>query len=291
MLSSGRGEFNFKSTMQQGHPFHVLTSSKLPILVSSTAGLLALTFIMKLHNADLNTLGSFDFFTFVQSELLDSFYDFETSGVGLGDLVKSTDVIIFFLLSGLLSVIASWSANLITESNAGHHTYYVQKGLKLGMIIFLLSELMLFFPFFWAFFHGSLSPAVSIGAVWPPVGLQVLDPFMLPFVNTVVLLSSGVATVAAHRSIVAGYHQVAANAVFLAVIFGLFFSWLQFLEYGLATYTINDGLFCSVFYMLTGPHGFHVIVCSILLVIAYCRLINKNFSQEHHVGFEVAAWY
>jgi len=92
---------------------------------------------------------------------------------------------------------------------------------------------------------------------------------MLPLVNTVVLLSSGVALVAAHRSIVLGNKPFTVNMMYLAITFGIFFSWLQFLEYGLTKYTINDGLFGSVLFMLTGLHGFHVLVGTTLLLISY----------------------
>jgi len=92
---------------------------------------------------------------------------------------------------------------------------------------------------------------------------------MLPLVNTLVLLSSGVALVGAHRAIVYGHKTYTVNMMYLAISFGIFFSWLQFLEYGLTKFTINDGLYGSVFFMLTGLHGFHVIVGTTLLIISY----------------------
>lgn len=163
--------------------------------------------------------------------------------------------------------------NLFKEAGVGgHHTVRVQLALKYGMLLFLVSEAMLFFPFFWAFFHGSLSPAVSLGAIWPPVGIkgvETLDPFMLPLVNTLVLLCSGVAIVGAHRAMIYGHKSIVINMMYLAISFGIFFSWLQFLEYGLTKFTLNDGLYGSVFFMLTGLHGFHVIVGTSLLLISY----------------------
>jgi len=153
---------------------------------------------------------------------------------------------------------------------------------------------MLFFPFFWTFFHASLSPAVTIGAIWPPIGikdLETLDPFMLPLVNTIVLLSSGIALVAAHRAIILGYKSFVLNMMYLAISLGIFFSWLQFVEYGLTKFTINDGIYGSIFFMLTGLHGFHVIVGTTLLIISYWRVAANNLSRRHHIGFETAAWY
>jgi len=114
---------------------------------------------------------------------------------------------------------------------------------------------------------------------------------MLPLVNTIVLLCSGVAVVAAHRATLIGTSRIITNMLYLAVSFGIFFSWLQFIEYGLTKFTMSDTLYGSSFFMLTGLHGFHVIVGTTLLLISYVRAIGYNLSVEHHVGFETAAWY
>jgi heme/copper-type cytochrome/quinol oxidase subunit 3 len=151
---------------------------------------------------------------------------------------------------------------------------------------------MLFFPFFWAFFHFSLAPVDVIGSMWPPLGIKFfesLDPFMLPVLNTVTLLCSGVTIINAHRAIITGYKTMLVNSMFAAILYGLFFSLLQLIEYCLTKYTINDGTFGSVFFMLTGLHGFHVIVGTVLLTVAYVRIVNNTFSTHHHVGFEAAA--
>lgn len=276
--------YNTKQT--QFHPFHVLTSSKLPIFIATFAGLLALTFVAKLHSIDYTS--SFEY-SLVANQVLEPFF----SASNLNYL--SINALILSLITMLTLTMGAWSYNLLKESTKeGHHTLRVQLALKYGMLLFLVSEAMLFFPFFWAFFHGSLSPAVSIGGIWPPVGIQsleTLDPFMLPLVNTVVLLCSGVAIVGAHRAILSGYKTMLINTIYIAISFGILFSWLQFLEYGLTKFTINDGLYGSVFFMLTGLHGFHVIVGTTLLIISYWRAVNNGFSTQHHIGFETAAWY
>jgi len=268
------------------HPYHVLTDSKLPIFVATFAGLLATTFVTKLHNISFSASNDFSWAAY---NILSPF--FSTS---LYDIV-SFDKLVLFFLSLVVITMGSWSYNLIKESTTGgHHTQRVQKALMYGMLLFLISEAMLFFPFFWAFFHGALSPAISIGGVWPPVGIkdiEVLDAFMLPLVNTIVLLSSGVALVSAHRGIVSGHKAVVLNMLYLAISLGIFFSWLQFIEYGLTKFSISDGLYGSVFFMLTGLHGFHVIVGTTLLLISYWRVIANTFSTNHHIGFETAAWY
>ena len=275
---------NIRQTKQ--HPFHVLHSSKLPMFMSLFAGSTALIFIAKLHA--ISYAESFGY-SAIASQLLAPFFE-------VGNLnYASIDALILFSLVCAVIVMAAWSYNLMIEARSGgHHTFRVQLALKYGMLLFLVSEAMLFFPFFWSFFHGALSPSVAIGGVWPPVGIkdiEVLDPFMLPLVNTIVLLCSGVAIVGAHRAIISGYRSVIVNMMYLAISFGIFFSWLQFLEYGLTKFTINDSLYGSSFFMLTGLHGFHVIVGTTLLVISYIRAANYDFSTGHHIGFETAAWY
>jgi len=275
---------NTKITQQ--HPFHVLTSSKLPIITATLSGFLALTLIAKLHNISAVEM---PIFSYVAAQILDPLFS-------IGSLYHvSGNLTILNLMVLLTSAMWAWSINLFGESTkGGHHTLRVQLALKYGMLLFLISEAMLFFPFFWAFFHGSLSPSIALGAVWPPVGIkdvEILDPFMLPLVNTLVLLCSGIAIIGAHRAIIYGHKSMVINMMYLAISFGIFFSWLQFLEYGLTKFTINDGLYGSVFFMLTGLHGFHVVVGTSLLLISYWRITINNFSTKHHIGFETAAWY
>jgi cytochrome c oxidase subunit 3 len=113
----------------------------------------------------------------------------------------------------------------------------------------------------------------------------------LPLFNTVILLTSGLALVSAHRAIVIGYRPVVINGLFLSIILGILFSWTQYFEYGVTEFTITDGIFGSTFFMLTGLHGFHVLVGTVLLLITYWRCIHNHFSKEHHSLFEFAAWY
>jgi cytochrome c oxidase subunit 3 len=275
---------NINNTQQ--HPFHVLHSSKLPIIVASIAGSLALIFIIKLHEISFSNIF---YFSSIISTVVDPFFAVDSL------TFFSTNILIICFLVFLLIAIWGWSLNLFKEASyQGHHTLRVQTALKYGMLLFLLSEAMLFFPFFWAFFHGSLSPAITIGGIWPPVGIkyiETLNPTMLPLVNTLVLLSSGITLVAAHRSILLGHKSYTFNMMYLTISLGIFFSWLQFLEYGLTKFTLNDGLYGSVFFMLTGLHGFHVVVGTCLLLISYWRISHNNFSTKHHIGFELAAWY
>jgi len=111
---------------------------------------------------------------------------------------------LFLFLIGLFTIIYVMYCWLIEGSFEGQHTKIVQHGLRMGMILFIISEIMFFFAFFWAFFHSSLSPAPTIGGVWPPIGIEILNPWEIPLLNTILLLSSGATVTWAHHSIVAG---------------------------------------------------------------------------------------
>ena len=114
----------------------------------------------------------------------------------------------FVLIMGIFMVIYSmfvWWRDVIRESTfEGHHTLPVQIGLRYGMLLFIVSEIMFFLAFFWAFFHSSLAPTVEIGAIWPPKGINVLNPWEIPFLNTIILLSSGASITWTHHAILAG---------------------------------------------------------------------------------------
>jgi cytochrome c oxidase subunit 3 len=159
------------------------------------------------------------------------------------------------------------------------------------MILFIVSEVMFFFAFFWAFFHSSLAPTIEIGSVWPPLGIEVLNPWDIPLLNTLILLLSGVTVTWAHHSIVAGERKQAIISLTLTVSLGIIFTIFQALEYIEANFTISDSVYGSTFYMATGFHGFHVLIGTIFLSVCLLRLFYKHFTRQHHFGFEAAAWY
>jgi cytochrome c oxidase subunit 3 len=201
----------------------------------------------------------------------------------------------YLLPLGLIMIIvtmAVWWRDVIREATfEGHHTYMVQKGLRMGMIIFILSEVLFFAAFFWGYFHSSLAPAIEIGAVWPPKGIQALNQWEVPLLNTVILLSSGATVTWAHHSIVSGDRNGAILGLLLTVILAVIFTALQALEYYEAPFTIADSIYGTTFFMSTGFHGLHVIIGTIFLAVCLVRLINYHFTKHHHFGFEAAAWY
>ena len=195
-------------------------------------------------------------------------------------------------LINVLLIMFVWWRDIIRESTfQGHHTKVVQFGLKLGFILFIVSEIMFFISWFWAFFHSSLAPAVQIGSVWPPLGIECINPFHVPLLNTIVLLSSGVTVTWSHHSIAENKYKETVISLILTILLGLDFTLLQIFEYLTASFFISDSVYGSVFYMTTGFHGFHVICGSLFLLVCLYRLLEGQFSPTRHLAYEFAIWY
>uniref|UniRef100_UPI0030011D26 cytochrome c oxidase subunit 3 n=1 Tax=Parotis marginata TaxID=990162 RepID=UPI0030011D26 len=173
----------------------------------------------------------------------------------------------------------------------GKHTILVTKGLRWGMILFIVSEIFFFVSFFWAFFHSSLSPNIEIGAMWPPSGIIPFNPFQIPLLNTIILITSGITVTWAHHSIMENNHSQMTQGLFFTIMLGIYFTILQAYEYFEAPFSIADSIYGSTFFMATGCHGLHVIIGTVLLLTSFIRHINYHFSSNHHFGFEAAAWY
>ena len=203
----------------------------------------------------------------------------------------------FLLLSFgilLLILIASiWWRDVVREGTyEGRHTKAVEQGLALGMVLFIVSEIMFFFAFFWAYFHISLSPAIEIGSTWPPNGIEVLNPWKIPLLNTAILLLSGVTLTCAHYTLVLGENRGKILIyLFWTIFLGVIFTLFQIYEYIEAPFSIHDGVYGSVFFMLTGFHGFHVLIGTVFIIVSTLRFLAHHFTREHHLGFEAAAWY
>ena len=202
----------------------------------------------------------------------------------------------FFLLQFgfvmVLFMMFCWWRDIVREATLeGQHTSSVQTGLKMGMILFIVSEVMFFVAFFWAFFHSSFNPSPAIGGVWPPAYIVTLDPWKIPLLNTIILLSSGASVTWAHHSIVLGSKTQAIWALIITVALAVIFTGLQGYEYATAPFSISDSVYGSSFYMATGFHGFHVFIGTCFLAVCLFRLYHNHFTREHHFGFEAAAWY
>ena len=181
----------------------------------------------------------------------------------------------FFMLCFVVSL---WWRDVIREATyEGHHTGRVQKGLRIGISLFIVSEVIFFFAFFWAFFHSSLSPVFAIGGVWPPVGITPINPWGVPFLNTLLLLCSGFTLTWAHHALLAGGKKQALIAMTFTLILAVIFTSLQAFEYETANFSISDGIYGSVFYLSTGFHGFHVLIGTIFLAVCSFRIVLKPF--------------
>lgn len=237
-------------------PFHLVDNSPWPIMTSIALLNLVLSFVTYFH-----------YF----------------SG-GYLHIIFSFTIVCFYLFR--------WFSDIIVESTfEGNHTFKVQSGIRFGMCLFIISEIMFFFSFFWGFFHCSLVPAIELGYMWPPKEIISLDPWGLPLLNTVILLSSGITVTAAHRAIFVGERGLVINSLIWTILYGVLFTCIQMYEYNVADFSINDGIFGSLFFILTGFHGIHVLVGSIFLVICLFRQIDYHFIRKQHIGLECCIWY
>lgn len=220
----------------------------------------------------------------------------------IGVLTLVTGIIKWFhnfninlLILGYIIVILTiyqWWRDVCREGTLqGKHTILVTKGLRWGIILFIVSEVFFFISFFWAFFHSSLSPNIEIGAIWPPIRITPFNPFQIPLLNTIILITSGVTVTWAHHAIIENNHSQITQGLFFTIILGIYFTILQAYEYIEAPFTIADRIYGSTFFIATGFHGLHVIIGTIFLLICLIRHINNHFSNRHHFGFEAAAWY
>nr|AVV48243.1 cytochrome c oxidase subunit III [Fenestrulina sp. BLEED20] len=195
------------------------------------------------------------------------------------------------LLLIILTMIQWWRDVTREATFQGFHTHPTARGLRIGMIFFIVSEICFFFAFFWAFFHSSLAPSIELGNNWPPTGINPLSPWGVPLLNTVVLLSSGVSVTWAHHSLLVKKHHHALNGLIITVILGIYFTILQASEYMETSFSLSDSAYGTTFFVATGFHGIHVLIGTTFLLICTIRHWMNHFNQDHHLGFEAAAWY
>jgi len=267
----------------KNHQYHILPPSAWPLIGSFSALAMAAGGIMWMHGGHLGA-----------------------------DKANGGGWLFFAGLAAVLFTFYSWWADVIKEAKAGDHTPVVSLHLRYGMILFIASEVMFFVGWFWAFFDFSLFPvALEVGhdaatgaftienltgtagalAQWPPKGLEVIDAFSLPLLNTLILLCSGTTVTWAHHSLIHGDRAGLKRGLWLTILLGLTFTSIQAYEYSNAPIPFHGLNFGAAFYMATGFHGFHVLIGTIFLIVCQVRAYKGDFTPRQHFGFEAAAWY
>ena len=245
----------------KNHDYHIIDPSPWPIIASVSAFLMAIGAVTMFHDG--------------------------------------TSLILIAGTLGVLYTMLGWWRDVVKESLEGHHTPVVQLHLRYGMILFIASEVMFFVAWFWAFFDASLFADEAkqylrtefLGGVWPPEGLEVIDPWHLPLFNTLLLLASGTTITWAHHALLENDREGLKKGLALTIILGIFFSAVQVYEYVHAPFAFKESIYGATFFMATGFHGFHVFVGTIFLIVCLIRVYKGHFTPEKHFGFEAAAWY
>jgi cytochrome c oxidase subunit 3 len=225
--------------------------------------------------------------------------------------------------AGILFTMFMWWRDVIKEAHGGDHTPVVQLHLRYGMILFIASEVMFFVAWFWAYFDASLFPAAVhplevvtgpdgtteatkqvIGMVernaltgghWPPKPNEnfhgTFDPWGLPLVNTLILLTSGTTVTWAHHALLNNDRRGLKLGLLLTIVLGVLFTLCQAYEYMHAGFNFAGHIYGATFFMATGFHGAHVIIGTLFLTVCLFRALAGHFSPKQHFGFEAAAWY
>lgn len=240
----------------QAHPFHLVSPSPWPIYCSIS--LISLT----------------------------------TSGVSTMHNFSNAKYIWMFALISLVYSMSLWFRDITAEGTyLGNHTSAVKKGLNLGVGLFIVSEALFFMAIFWTFFHSALSPTAEVGMFWPPIGIESINAFELPLLNTFILLSSGITVTYSHHSFIQGNRNGALYGLLLTIILAIIFTIFQGVEYSVSSFTISDGTFGSCFYFGTGFHGLHVIIGTAFLGVGFWRILAYHSTDNHHLGFESSILY
>lgn len=258
----------------KNHDYHLVDPSPWPFLGGIGAFIMA--------------LGAVGLFRYTQGG---EFLLFGVDLAGWGIFAVGTLVVLY--------VMFGWWRDTIRESIAGDHTPVVQLHLRYGMLLFIASEVMFFAAWFWAFFDASLFPndaaqfarVEATGGVWPPAGIETFDPWHLPLLNTLILLTSGTTVTWAHHALLHDDRDGLKWGLTLTVLLGVLFSFVQAYEYSHAAFGFSGSIYGATFFMATGFHGFHVIVGTIFLLICLIRASIGQFTPQKHFGFEAAAWY
>ncbi len=238
------------------------------------------------------------------------------NGASFGSWMMGLGLVLLFI------VFYAWFGEVVRESEAGLYNQQVDRSFRMGMMWFIFSEIMFFAAFFGALFYvrqfsvqwlggegdkaltGLLWPGFEAG--WPSNGpgelspradgsFEVMGPWGLPAINTLLLLTSGLTLTVAHHALKDGKRGVLKLFLALTFILGFIFLGVQVYEYAHAWNELGlqmgTGVYGSTFFMLTGFHGLHVMVGAIMLLVIWLRCMKGHFTPHKHFAFEAAAWY
>jgi cytochrome c oxidase subunit 3 len=251
------------------HDYHLVDPSPWPLVGSIAALIMAVGLVLTMKSLTL-------------------------AGLRIGPYVFGAGVL------GVLYTMLNWWRSVIREASyEGHHTRVVQISHRYGMIFFIASEVMFFVAWFWAFFDASLYPNDPIqfsrteltGGHWPPKGIETFDPWHLPLLNTLILLTSGTTVTWAHHALLHDDRKGLKWGLWLTIALGILFSFVQAYEYSHAAFGFKGNIYGATFFMATGFHGAHVIIGTIFLAVCLWRAYQGQFTPRQHLGFEFAAWY
>ena len=234
------------------------------------------------------------------------------NGVGVGIVgIAAGFALLIFMFFG-------WFGDVINENLSDVYNEQVDRSFRQGMFWFIASEVFFFLSFFGALWYirnialpwlggeGYLGASQALWTqfadVWPSAGpgevggaFKAMGPWGVPAINTLILLTSGATVTWAHWGLKLGNHKTLVRGLALTVTLGFIFVTMQAWEYYHAYHALNltlgTGVYGSTFYMLTGFHGFHVIMGSVMLLVILLRARKQHFSPHNHFAFEAVAWY
>jgi cytochrome c oxidase subunit III len=252
----------------KNHDYHLVDPSPWPFVASVSAFIMAVGAVMTMKSLSL-------------------------AGLKMGPLLLGAGFL------GVLYTMFVWWADVVKESHKGDHTRVVQIHHRYGMIMFIASEVMFFVAWFWAYFDVAIyaneaiqqARVEKLGGTWPPKGIEVFNPWHLPLLNTLILLTSGTTVTWAHHALLENDRKGLKNALWLTIALGALFTVVQVYEYGHAAFSFSGHIYGATFFMATGFHGFHVLIGTIFLAVCLYRAYQNHFTPKQHLGFEFAAWY
>ena len=239
----------------------------------------------------------------------------------IGNAESNSVYILYTGFACLFTTLFFWFRQVIQEHIAGLDSNQLKTSYVYGMAWFIFSEVMFFLAFFGVLYYARTFSVPWLGgegdkgishmlwpdfvATWPlltppnpelfmPIK-EVIDPWHLPLINTILLVTSSFTVTFAHHALRHGERAKIKIWLAITLVFGIIFLGLQAEEY-IEAYqqldlTLNSGIYGATFFLLTGFHGLHVTIGSIILFILLIRVIKGHFTPDNHFGFEAGSWY